>query len=752
MVKSASVDIDSLDDEHLVWRELQFPGRVSRSRLRKIFKRSNDNPAQPEITARFLFDSIIDRLIEDGRVFENGKDFIEANPEFGAANVAQLEVTDIDQFGTAYLQIVNIANDDHPRTPIIAGRQKAQRHNLKIGDRIWGNLRRSKHKYDNESYGADVLQVDKIMPIHAETDLPILRVRFSAETDAKGKRPKRNLRSLYRGIQGHFYTSGKVSDSLRRLKSVFAIPANDYHPANPHIIIDKSLRTRITKRDLETIARNNGLRTGHTKRIEAQAAKAVKHGQSAKNIWEHPARVDLRHIPLIAIDEEGSTPEDLIHLEPWIIDGKQVGFIETCVISDFTPYVTPGSDLDYSAMKHGENLYTPLGAYTVLPEKTMKAASFEEGQDALGFFTRTFRQMNGTIDHVEDGICIARNNSQMDHYDFIDYIRAPENRIYQDWLAMMRKNEIINTMSSYKADMDPHIRDAYDMVSGMNVGSYMHFAETLGNAGIKFLRWSLSDISEPENYDECYLILADKGYEIPEDREEFDKNWQDIIRNILEKARKNGEEDRIGPLIRHYLIRRPQYMTDNDTYHSAFGRPYARFKGRYYAGLLNQRRLHAYFHQRRIDAGLADQQEADLAKIEDEKHNIDDVANHLNEIIEARSSFYDGVRDYTFFDFFVKRNEDKEVIVEISKITFNGVTVYNPATDIRKRIKPDALPAGWDIDPSGQLLNFHGQSYAVGDEIVGRIENVKPKKLTWDLTFLRPLMPKPDAVSVPTPS
>lgn len=81
--------------------------------------------------------------------------------------------------------------------------------------------------------------------------------------------------------------------------------------------------------------------------------------------WPSEQRLDLTHLPALAIDDEGNKdPDDALSLE-LLPDGTRRLWVH---VADVAALVTPGSPLDLEARKRGSTLYLPTHTIGMLPD------------------------------------------------------------------------------------------------------------------------------------------------------------------------------------------------------------------------------------------------------------------------------------------------------------------------------------------------------------------------------------------------
>jgi len=89
---------------------------------------------------------------------------------------------------------------------------------------------------------------------------------------------------------------------------------------------------------------------------------------------------DLRHLPWLSIDREGTRAVD----QATTAERRGSGILVRIAIADVDALVPPGSALDRRARQNARSLYTPAGTFPLLPERIAAGlGSFREGRDRL---------------------------------------------------------------------------------------------------------------------------------------------------------------------------------------------------------------------------------------------------------------------------------------------------------------------------------------------------------------------------------
>lgn len=89
---------------------------------------------------------------------------------------------------------------------------------------------------------------------------------------------------------------------------------------------------------------------------------------------------DLRHLPWLSIDREGTRAVDQVTTA----ERRGPAILLRIAIADIDALVPPGSELDRRARQNGRSLYTSAGTFPLLPERIAAGlGSFREGRDRL---------------------------------------------------------------------------------------------------------------------------------------------------------------------------------------------------------------------------------------------------------------------------------------------------------------------------------------------------------------------------------
>nr|WP_246351457.1 RNB domain-containing ribonuclease [Deinobacterium chartae] len=113
-------------------------------------------------------------------------------------------------------------------------------------------------------------------------------------------------------------------------------------------------------------------------------------------------RLDLTHLPALAIDDEGSLdPDDALSLE-----ALPHGWRLWVHVSDAAALITPDSELDLEARRRGATLYLPEGAVPMLPQAAIEALGLGLGEVSPALSIRV--DLDANFEPLEVDVALTR--------------------------------------------------------------------------------------------------------------------------------------------------------------------------------------------------------------------------------------------------------------------------------------------------------------------------------------------------------
>lgn len=149
---------------------------------------------------------------------------------------------------------------------------------------------------------------------------------------------------------------------------------------------------------------------------------------------------DMRHIPFVTIDPEGSTDLDqALHLER-TPDGGVLHY----AIADVPAYVPPGGAVDAEARRRGQTMYAPDGRVPLHPEVLSEnAASLLPEQDRRAYVWRFVLDEGARPAETTLTRAVIRSRAQWSYVDAqraIDGAKAPAAFADLEWFGTQRAN------------------------------------------------------------------------------------------------------------------------------------------------------------------------------------------------------------------------------------------------------------------------------------------------------------------------
>lgn len=191
----------------------------------------------------------------------------------------------------------------------------------------------------------------------------------------------RSVSSMNRVVIGVFFgdasKGGEVEPTHRGERQTFKIPAAKTHNAQDGDIVRIEVLSEAhtpTASIIEILgsikkAKALSLISIHTYNIPVEfQEKSLQIANKAK-VPHAAGRTDLRHIPLVTIDDEDARDfDDAIWAEPDSDPSNPNGWHLIVAIADVSHYVLPGTPLDQDAYQRGNSVYFPDQVVPMLPE------------------------------------------------------------------------------------------------------------------------------------------------------------------------------------------------------------------------------------------------------------------------------------------------------------------------------------------------------------------------------------------------
>lgn len=124
-----------------------------------------------------------------------------------------------------------------------------------------------------------------------------------------------------------------------------------------------------------------------------------------------PAGVeDLRQLPWLSIDRERTRGVD----QAVTAERRGPAILVRIAIADVDALVAPGSALDRRARQNARSLYTPAGAFPLLPERIAAGlGSLREGRDRLAVAVELTVEEDGSVSRAEVRRARVRNQARL---------------------------------------------------------------------------------------------------------------------------------------------------------------------------------------------------------------------------------------------------------------------------------------------------------------------------------------------------
>ncbi|ASL39715.1 MULTISPECIES: ribonuclease R family protein [Acetobacter] len=143
--------------------------------------------------------------------------------------------------------------------------------------------------------------------------------------------------------------------------------------------------------------------TTFSEQAEAEARQIAHQNTALQSAPAPSGRTDLRHLPLITIDEASAHDFD----DALWAEQTAEGFHLIVAIADVAHWVKPGSALDMEAQERGNSIYLPDRVVPMLPlALSAQACSLLPGQDRLCLFADIYITSDGHVvsAHIGRGI------------------------------------------------------------------------------------------------------------------------------------------------------------------------------------------------------------------------------------------------------------------------------------------------------------------------------------------------------------
>lgn len=256
-------------------------------------------------------------------------------PEGGLPDVALLRVSGLNDDGELLAEPANWSDADGNIPEIIISSDD-RRHSLNIGDRFLGHIER--------------LQDQKYL------SRPIRKIQSQQHSHIVGlyERPAKR--------------PGRLIPIDKKIKIEFSVSERDRGKAEDQDIVLAETRAR-QARITEVIGRFGEAKTvslmmAASHGIPMNVPKAALECAERAMAASLGKRVDLRHIPLITIDDEDARDfDDAVFAEP-----HENGWRLIVAIADVAYYVHPHDPLDRDAQRRGNSVYFPDRVIPMLPE------------------------------------------------------------------------------------------------------------------------------------------------------------------------------------------------------------------------------------------------------------------------------------------------------------------------------------------------------------------------------------------------
>lgn len=309
-------------------------GRISRRELAKAFNIKGDD--------RVILKSLLKEMTVAGDLLKIGKSY-----ELPAAkDIVTLKVVEEDS--DCYIACLENALEETDATKIIIPKDKylKVKGTLSPNDLVVAKL----YKVSERTYRAEIIRQV------SSASRAIVGVFFGTSSHGGEVEPThRGERQIFKIPSAK--TMGAEDGDIVRISILDGAPG---HPGTAQII--ERLGSIKQAKSLSLIAI-------HTYNLPVKfQEKSVELANKAK-IPSLQGRTDLRHIPLVTIDDEDARDfDDAVFAEPDTDPDNKNGWHLIVAIADVSHYVLPGSPLDSDAYERGNSVYFPDQVIPMLPE------------------------------------------------------------------------------------------------------------------------------------------------------------------------------------------------------------------------------------------------------------------------------------------------------------------------------------------------------------------------------------------------
>jgi ribonuclease R len=490
------------------------------------------------------------------------------------------------------------------------------------------------------------------------------------------------------------------------------------------------------------------------------ALAAAQRTPTALGADDFADRIDLRDRPFLTIDPETARDHD----DAVCLEERPGGWRLWVAIADVSHYVRPGGAIDREARIRGCSVYLPNRAIAMLPhELSAEICSIKPDVDRCAMVVRLDLDAHGVVKDKSFCAAVIRSRARLDYPGVAAALagdfRGPRAR-YQEWADALAKMDALARRMRVRRekrgtlDFDiaeatvildednprlvrdvrrskssPEIKQAYKLVEEFMLAANEAVAEFFRERGLDTV-WRVHDVPDVERL-ESFATLA-RSYGIDFDAEEATSPR--AVRAVLAELSGRPFERSLHALLLRSL-KQATYDVVNIGHFGLAASEYLHFTSpiRRYPDLIVHRLLKYHLRREGLASGGASHPapppREQLAAMAAES------SAHERRAVEAEREVVDMYRAYLMRD-----RVGEELDGVIAGVTSFGVFVECLEPFVEGMIKHDALGGDrFDLDEKAMRLTGRrtGATFALGDAVRVRVENVSVARRRIDLALVR---------------
>jgi ribonuclease R len=468
-------------------------------------------------------------------------------------------------------------------------------------------------------------------------------------------------------------------------------------------------------------------------------------------------RIDLRDRPFASIDPENARDfDDAVCLEP-----RGSGWRLWVAIADVSHYVRPGSALDREARIRGCSVYLPDRAIPMLPhELSAEMCSLKAEVDRLAIVVRLDVDADGAVTERSFCAAVIRSRARLDYPGVAAALsndfRGARAR-YQEWAEPLGRMQALakkmrarrRARGALELDLaeaavildeddprrvrdvrrskaTPEEREAYQLVEEFMLAANEAVAELFAERGLDAV-WRVHEPPSEERLETLGAVAASYGLAFDAEAARSPKGIQALLASLAGKP----YERPVSYLVLRSL-RQAVYDVVNVGHFGLASPAYVHFTSpiRRYPDLIVHRLLKTHLRREGLAAGGGSQPpppaRETLAALAAES------SQHERRAVEAEREVIDIYRAV------LMRDRVGEILAgTITGVTNFGLFVECAEPFVEGMIRLESLGDSFQLDESGLRITGrrNGQTFALGDSVMVKVEDVSVARRRIDLTL-----------------